>query len=415
MPTLYLCYQSLLDPLTWSQVVAYLEGLARAGHQPILVTFEPRRLSAVEAGRWEQRLGELGIRWRRLRYHKRPTVPATALDVACGVALGIWLIARHRVRLIHARSHVPAVMAATLSTLTGQPFLFDIRGFLAEEYEDAGLWPADGLLARLTKMVERRLVGRAAGIVVLTERAAALLRQWYPAETSGKPLEIIPCCVDLREQPKAGSIEAADPGGARGEPSLIYVGKLGGRYPTRAMVDFFTAARRDLPGLRWTVLTQSDSAELRSHAIAGGLDGLIRFGRVARDELAAELSQANVGMCLYRGDRSAPACSPTKIAEYLAAGLPVVASAGMGDVDGVLQGLGVPDDPTIDDRPVGILVDERDPLDLERAAIELKRLLDIPNIRSRCRDAAARGFDLEAVGWVRYRRIYDRLIGSDPR
>ena len=29
--SLYLCYQSLLDPLTQTQVVAYLQGLAQAG------------------------------------------------------------------------------------------------------------------------------------------------------------------------------------------------------------------------------------------------------------------------------------------------------------------------------------------------------------------------------------------------
>lgn len=61
MTTLYLCYQSLLDPLTCSQVVAYLEGLARAGYRPILVTFEPRRLTASECEHWDRSLSDLGI------------------------------------------------------------------------------------------------------------------------------------------------------------------------------------------------------------------------------------------------------------------------------------------------------------------------------------------------------------------
>ena len=62
----------------------------------------------------------------------------------------------------------------------------------------------------------------------------------------------------------------------------------------------------------------------------------ITVGRVERHELDLELTKARAGLCLSRGDRSAAAVSPTKIAEYLAAGLPVVASAGIGDTDEIL-------------------------------------------------------------------------------
>ena len=41
MTALYLCYQSIHEPLTRTQVVAYLEGLAAAGHRIVLLTFEP--------------------------------------------------------------------------------------------------------------------------------------------------------------------------------------------------------------------------------------------------------------------------------------------------------------------------------------------------------------------------------------
>ncbi len=139
---------------------------------------------------------------------------------------------------------------------------------------------------------------------------------------------------------------------------------------------------------------------------------MITVGRVERDALDVELSKASAGLCLYRGDRSAAACSPTKIAEYLAAGLPVVASSGMGDMDRILRGCGGMNPGPADRQPVGVLVNERDPNDLERAALELRGLMDDAKLRARCRALAAESFDLETIGWAGYRRIYGRLIGS---
>src|SRR3954471_13295393 len=92
MTSLYLCYQSVTEPLTQTQVVAYLEGLAAAGYRTLLLTFEPRRLSESEVEGWRRRLAAKGIDWYRLRYHKRPTVPATAWDIVCGIAVTLWLV-----------------------------------------------------------------------------------------------------------------------------------------------------------------------------------------------------------------------------------------------------------------------------------------------------------------------------------
>jgi glycosyltransferase involved in cell wall biosynthesis len=179
------------------------------------------------------------------------------------------------------------------------------------------------------------------------------------------------------------------------------------------MVEFFEAARRRMPGLKWTVLTQSDTTELLAHAGRLGLTSVITIGRVSPDDLLVALGRCSAGLCLYRRKRSAPACSPTKVPEYLAAGLPIVASRGVGDLDSIIgdsdQEPG--ESSTSHSPPIGVLVDEWGPGDFERAADELKPLLDDPHIRARCRSRARRYFDLEAIGWTRYRRIYGRVIG----
>src|SRR6187200_729932 len=93
--SLYICYLSLEDPLVETQVVAYLEGLASRGHTIHLLTFEPR-LEAERKRSWAADLKRRGIAWRSLRYHKRPSLPATLYDALAGAVVAIGLLRRHR-------------------------------------------------------------------------------------------------------------------------------------------------------------------------------------------------------------------------------------------------------------------------------------------------------------------------------
>jgi glycosyltransferase involved in cell wall biosynthesis len=398
MTSLYLCYLGLTDPLTQTQAVAYLEGLTRAGYRIVLLTFEPRPLSADETTAWRRRLAAKGITWHALPYHKRPTVPATSWDIVRGIEAGLRLVRRYRVRLVHARGYVPGVMALALKRLTGARLLLDVRGFMAEEYVDAGSWPAGGLLYRTTKRVERLLVRAADGVVVLTHKARDLLHQWYPRELAGKPVEIIPCCVDVGRMARP-----AAPNGSGG-PTVVYVGKVGTWYLTEAMVGFVAAAAEKLPDLRWQVWTQSDPGPLCRLAEARGVSGRLSVGRVQPEMLPDRLAGARAGLSFIKPCVSKQSSSPTKVGEYLAAGLPVISTAGIGDVDALLAGGGR--------GPVGVLVPELGP-DAYRDA--LARLLDLwndPDLPERCRAVARAELDLEHVGWARYRRLYAEILGS---
>ncbi|OHB71782.1 MAG: hypothetical protein A2V70_04530 [Planctomycetes bacterium RBG_13_63_9] len=404
MTALHICYQSVLEPLTQTQVLPYLHGLAKAGHRVVLLTFEPRRLTTAETRNGQQSLAARGIVWHWRRYHKRPTLPATAWDALVGVLTAWWLVRRHKVRLVHARSHVPGAMALILKHLTGAKLLLDVRGLMAEEYVDAGVWPANGLLFRITKRLERALFGAADAIVVLTERAKEHFLECYPRETANKPLITIPCCVDLRPRTNDSRTLRSQPNGPK---TMVYVGKLGGWYMTDAMADFMATAIRMIPGLRWQVWTQSDPRPLRQLLAQRGVHGKVAINSSPPDELPARLRGAMAGLSLRAPGRSARAASPTKVGEYLAAGLPVIANVGVGDTDALLSGQSAPDH-----APVGVLVRQFSDDAYREALRELITLRHDPHLSRQCQKAAQRHFDLERVGWARYRQIYDNLIGT---
>ena len=338
MNGLYICYFGLREPLVQSQVVPYLRELASSGIDLTLLTFEPKspKWSSAECQQWREILRKQGIRWTSLRYHKFPSLPATVYDISVGNLVSCYLVVKYRIDVIHARGHVPAAMALLARMLGLAKLIFDIRGFMPEEYVDAGVWPAGGVLYRITKAVERRLLAAADAFVVLTHRAREIL---FPGcsttDPSGRPLEVIPCCVDMDR------FEEASPGlrdsirnklNVNGRRVLAYVGALGGWYLSSEMADFIALAWERDPTIFALVLTQSgiQAESFRSRLEQLGLSpGDYCVGTVSPNEVPNYLAAADFAFCFIKPGYSKLASSPTKIGEFLASGLPVLCNSGL--------------------------------------------------------------------------------------
>jgi glycosyltransferase involved in cell wall biosynthesis len=394
--SLYICYLSLEDPLVETQVVAYLEGLASRGHTIHLLTFEPR----VDAERKRSLAGDLkrrGIAWHSLRYHKRPSLPATLYDSLVGAAVAARLVRRHRLDAIHARSHVPAAIGLIVRRLTGCRLIFDIRGLLGDEYVDMGRWPRDGVAYSITKRIQRAAIARADAIVVLTER----VREHLFGSEGPTTATVIPCCVDLErlgENP-VGAGPARARLGLDGRSVMAYVGKLTEPYMDREMAEFFAVARRLDPELAFVVLTQAPPASMASElAKARVPESAYRITRADPAAIGGYLAMAEFAICFCRPTFARIASSPTKIGEYLGAGLPVVSGPRIGDGDELLAGRGV-----------GVIVDGFRDRSYEDAAKQILALASDPACRARCREVAREVYSLEEVGIPRYDRLYRRL------
>lgn len=400
--TLYVCYQTIRDPLTYSQVVVYLEGLAMSGYRVFLLTFEKDLSDKEYLEKTRQELAEKNITWFYLKYHKRPTVPATLYDVAMGIRAGRKLVKKHDIKLIHARSHIPAMIGLGLKKLTGCKILIDYRGLIAEEYIDSGIWKKDGYIIRAFKWMERKNFNATDGVVVVTHKAKELLQTWYEKETVEKPFKIIPCCVDMR----GGTFSFQDQTQSCNGDNYVYVGKLGGRYGDDYMVEFMTKILKDNPKSHWDIWTQSDSTELREKIKNEGLEDRVNFGFVPADQLKEKISSAKIGLSFTKPCLALKGISPAKIGEYLACGIPVVTTPGIGDVDELLTRK-----EENGESPVGVIYAPDDSGSFEECIQEIKKLMEDKTTPDRCRDVARKELDLETVGWTRYREIYQQLIG----
>jgi glycosyltransferase involved in cell wall biosynthesis len=413
--SLYICYFGLLEPLVQTQVLPYLRELGKDGHQISLVTFEGNVVELEHYGvsRLKDELAAQGIDWHWLKYHKRFSVIATGYDVIRGAMFVRKRISREPVDILHGRVHIPVLMAAIGRKFsTNKPkLLFDIRGFFPEEYVDAGIWKPNGLLYRTVKKVEGWLMKEADGFVVLTEEARSIL---FPEsketgrDQHGRPVEVIPCCVDfdVRFAAESSTEKAAlrRDLGIEGRYVIVHSGALGGLYLTHEIVELLSLARTRNPDTFALFLTQSDSSEvLRLLEEKGFTDNDYLVTKVGADEIARYLSTANIALSFVKLGRSSPSRSPTKIPEYLACGLPVISNSGIGDGDELFSS-----------NRVGILIEDVSEESYITALSAAEVLTQDPELRARCQKVAKSGFDLHEVGGKRYCRLYQKLTSGEP-
>jgi glycosyltransferase involved in cell wall biosynthesis len=400
---LHLCYFGLREPLVQTQVLPYLRELAAGGVTVFLLTFEPelkKRWTGEAIEDWRARLRGDGIEWHMLPYHKSPRLPATLFDIVRGAFRAASIARREQIGLFHGRSHVGAAMGALAKWLTGARLIFDIRGFLADEYVDSGNWREGGVLFSLTKAAERWLYSAADGFVLLTERANETL---FPNGSDGKPVEIIPCCVSAERFAEAlGSDRETirDELGLAGRIVFVYVGALGGYYLTRETAALLAVARQRNLRVYALVLTHRASPEMTADLDERGFSKAdFAIMQVEPDQIPRYLRASDVALAVIRPSYARRSASPTKFAEYLAAGLPVIVTGGVGDLD-----------THIAESRAGVLLHSLDDAAYREALNEIEELRRDPGLAARCQAEARLRYDLHDVGGKRYLRLYDAVL-----
>ena len=395
-PTLYLTRNGLLEPLGQSQVLAYLRGLSR-GYRVTLITYEKDedRADAARMAAMQAECERLGIRWLPQRFRPRPKVIAPALSMLRMVWL-VWREVRGQgARLIHARSYIPAAVAMIVSRLTGVPFIFDMRALWPEELITAGRLRRGSVLYRAIVAAERACLRRAGAVVSLTHAAVDHLNRVYTADMVGQRVAVIPTCADL---------DRFVPGVQK--PSRSVIGCLGtvlsGWFRLDWLASFLDVVAKRDPAAVFELTTRDDPAQVRAALDPDGrLGERLRVAPSAPGDVQHVLQGQMASVMFFTDGLSKLGSSPTRMAEILGCGLPVVANDGVGDVARIIR-----------DYRVGVLAQGPNPQAMATAWSELLALLNDPDLASRCRKAAEEVFSLEA-GTASYARLYDELTDGD--
>ncbi len=396
---LYLSYDGLFDPVGSSQIVPYVKQLAMMGYHFHIISFEkPGNLKACRDGALSLFEG-LPVSWIALPYHRRPAVISTLRDLLAMKRAALDVCRKNPVSFIHARSYIAALVAKSVGKRTSLPFLFDMRGFWADERIEGGIWslknPVYRFIYQYFKRQEQHLLSSSAAIVSLTHAGADVLVQSWSVDES--KISVIPCAADyghfsppVPESALALRNKYALPPlkGTR----LVYVGSTGTWYLLAEMVKFYQQFRVKFSDTSFLLIINE------RHPVVDELKSLFPeevhvIIKAQRSEMPALISWADYSIMFIKPSFSKKASSPIKLAESLALGLPVICNAGVGDLA------------SVQNDGFGVVVEELNDLAYAGTADHLKSL-KFDQLDLRARSSIMYGLESNVQ---RYFDVYQRL------
>lgn len=188
--------------------------------------------------------------------------------------------------------------------------------------------------------------------------------------------------------------------GVENRKVVTYTGSLGTWYLADEMTDLLKAAREKDDSTFALILTQSAPETIVEKLRRKGFtekDFLVK--KVPHTEIPEYLSAADTAISFIKPCYSKLSSSPTKIAEYLASGIPIITNRGVGDVA-----------EQVEEDVVGAVVEDFSPESYTKALLEIERLRQSDGLKTACEQSAKKRFDLKKVGGEKYRAFYLRLL-----
>lgn len=343
---LYISYDGMTDPLGQSQVLPYVIGLSQKGYRFTILSFEKDIAFKKNKSNIQALCDEHKIAWIPLKYTKKPPVLSTLWDIMQMRRKAKWLYKTQPFSIVHCRSYIASLAGLELKRMYGVKFIFDMRGFWADERVDGRLWnlsnPVMNAVYRFFKKKERQFLGESDAVVSLTKAAKTDMESWPGLHIVNGKINVIPCATDYNlfavqtEQTKQNARKIL------GLPQdvflLTYVGSLGTWYMLPEMLSFFSMLKSNIANARFLILTKDKDVvndDMINDLHIEREDLIIRFAERSQIPIIAPASDYSI--FFIRPTYSKISSCPTKLGELLAMGIPIVCNDKIGDVRDIVS------------------------------------------------------------------------------
>ena len=342
---LYLSYDGMTDPLGQSQVLPYIIGLSAQGYRFTLISFEKPERFAQHQKTIQDICNTHQIDWQPKIYHKSPPVFSTIWDIYQMYQTAQRLHQKKGFKALHCRGYISALVGLWMQKKVGVPFIFDMRGFWADEKRDAGAWPKGHFLYdriyNFFKQKEKAFITESAHIISLTHRGKEEMMSWQLPISEDK-IQVIPCCVDTQHFDRSKYHEA-DIQSFRNQLGIAtdtflwtYLGSIGTWYMLDEMLDFFKVWQAKHPNSKILFITHDEHDRIGKAAEVRQISDSVIIRGATRAEVPLSVVASQASIFFIRPTYSKMSSSPTKQGEIMSLGIPIVCNAGVGDTDQIV-------------------------------------------------------------------------------
>jgi glycosyltransferase involved in cell wall biosynthesis len=376
----------------------YLVGLSKYGYRIVIISAEKKDNYVQRSALIEQIIQAHRLVWEPVFYTKKPPVVSTLWDIYHIRQKAFKLHKIHKFRIIHCRSYITALVGLSLKRKKGIRFIFDMRGFWADERVEGGLWNLNNQLYKKVylyfKRKEKEFLREADYTVSLTHGAKEIIHGWPGLESV--PIQVIPCCVDTELFNAKPPLSQTLPN-IKQMFTLSYLGSLGTWYMLDDMLHFFKRLLLKKPDALFLFITPDDPQLILQKAASINIptDKFI-IRKAERKEVPQLLATCHMSIFFIKPSYSKKASSPTKMGEILSMGIPVVCNSGVGDTNYLFSTY-----------TPGILIDQLDDENYDKAIASIDEAAQIAP--QRLRNVALAYFALEK-GINLYHQIYQKLL-----
>lgn len=342
--------------------------------------FESQRASCEEAA----------IPYRSVPVWRRPRSMGAFATAFLGNRHVARYIREHHIDLVMPRSTFAAMATLGAVRRSGVRYVYDSDGLALDERVDFEGWEPSSLRYRFLRRVEAQAVRLADRVLVRSGSAIDVLAdRGGPGVSRGK----FSVVVNGRDEGRFAPLAPAERDEVRRELGveqggilLVYAGSVGRQYCVGEMLELFRKVRRLNRQSRFLILT-GDSEALEPYLQAYEADrASCLCRRVLPRDVPRYIGAADVGLALRVPSFSMRAVDPIKIGEYLLCGVPVVATAGVGD------------SATYIDHRSGLVLQSHDEGSLAEAADWIARsVADANAFRQNCRELGLARYALDAA------------------